>query len=235
MHILEPIEEQKELSSEERKELAKTLADNFQTWDEHRSDQITTANEIMAETYLHQAVAKDEDWKADVKLNAIYNIKRTKKAVLWREMWSNPAQMFDVRGTSEQTEEMAKNQKAAIVDSLNKMNVGKAFDSGIDNLFDIGEIIFKTDWEVRSKVVKRQVKDIGWVFQNVSRLFSGAGFKTVPSMQQIELPYYENARVESISPFMFVFDHSKWDFKKESWDKLIKISKRFERSSSSPL
>ena len=48
------------------------------------------------------------------------------------------------------------------------------------------------------------------------------------AMKEIELPYYENARVESISPFMFVFDFAKWDFKQESWKKLIKISKRFE-------
>lgn len=232
MHILEPIEEQKELEQEERKKLAQTIADNFHKWDDDRNSQITTAKEIMEETYLNQprlAVEKDMEWKSDVKLNAIYNIKRAKKSVLWREMWSNPAQMFDVRGTSEQTEELAKAQKAAIVDSLTKMNVGKAFDNGIDNLFDIGEIIFKTDWEKRSKVVKRQVKNKGFVLQNLVRLMGKVGFQIqTEQMQDVVLPYYENARVESISPFMFVFDHSKWDFKRETWEKLIKISKRFE-------
>ena len=232
MHILEPIEQQKELSFEERKKLAKTLAENFQTWDDDRNSQITTAKAIMEEVYLNQPakkVDKEMEWQSDVKLNALYNIKRTKKAVLWREMWSNPAQMFDVRGTSKQTEDLAKAQKAAIVDSLQKMNVGKAFDNGIDNLFDIGEIIFKTDWEKRSKVVKRQVKNQGFVMQNLVRLMGKVGFQPqVENMQDVVLPYYENARVESISPFMFVFDHSKWDFKRETWDKLIKISKRFE-------
>jgi hypothetical protein len=232
MHILEPIEEQKELSQEQKEKLAKTLADNFQKWDEDRNSQITVAKDIMQEVYLNQpklAVEKDMEWKSDVKLNALYNIKRTKKAVLWREMWSNPAQMFDVRGTSEQTEELAKAQKAAIVDSLTKMNVGKAFDNGIDNLFDVGEIIFKTDWEKRSKVVKRQVKNQGFVMQNLVRLMGKVGFQVqTEQMQDVILPYYENARVESVSPFMFVFDHSKWDFKRESWEKLIKISKRFE-------
>lgn len=232
MHILEPIEENKDLSFEQKEKLAKTIADNFKKWDEDRAMQISTAKDIMEEVYLNQparAVEKGMEWQADVKLNALYNIKRTKKAVLWREMWSNPAQMFDVRGTSTQTEELAKAQKAAIVDSLTKMNVGKAFDNGIDNLFDIGEIIFKTDWEKRSKVVKRQVKNQGFVMQNLVRLMGKVGFQVqTEQMQDVVLPYYENARVESISPFMFVFDHSKWDFKRETWEKLIKISKRFE-------
>ena len=42
--------------------------------------------------------------------------------------------MFDVRGTNSQTEEQANYKKAAIVDSLNKMQIGKQFDEAISNL-----------------------------------------------------------------------------------------------------
>lgn len=227
----EIIEDNKELSQEQRNKLAQQIADNWSQWDQDRNSQIVMARKIMQETYLNQSpriFPKGLEWKSDVKLNATYNIKRAKKSVLWREIWSNTSQMFDVRGTNEQTEKQAKLQKAAIVDSLEKMDIGKQYDAAIDNLFDIGEMIYKTDWEQRKKIVKRQKKDVGFMLMNVVRAMSGAGFEQAP-LKEVEIPYYENARVESISPFMFVFDASKYKLKnKDSWDSIIKIYKRFD-------
>lgn len=227
----EVIEEQKALTAEQKEKLAKKIADNFTRWDEDRVSQVDMARKIMLETYLNQPARKfpeELSWKSDVKLNALYNIKRAKKSVIWREMWSNPSQMFDVRGTNKQTEELAKLQKAAIVDSLNKMEIGKQYDNAVDNLFDIGEMIFKTDWEQRKKVVKRQNKTIGFVLMSLARSLTGAGYEQVP-MKDVEIPYYENARVESISPFMFVFDAPRYKLKNEdSWNSIMKIYKRFD-------
>ena len=227
----EIIDNQKELNQEEKDKLAQKLADNFAKWDDDRNDQISLAREIMQETYLNQPkkdFGKGFEWKSDLKLNGLYNIKRARKSQLWREMWANSAQMFDVKGTNEETEKQARYQKASIVDAMNKMNIGKQIDEGIDNLFDIGEIILKTDWEQRKKIVKRQKKNIGWVMQNVMRSMAGAGYVSAP-LTDVEIPYYENARVESISPFMFVFDHSKYKIhNKDSWNSIIKIYKRFD-------
>lgn len=233
MEILnETIENLENLSDERKSQLAKDIAGKFKLWDDDRSEQIDTARSIMDEVYLHQGKKKQEkelEWKSDVKLNALYNIKRTRKAQLWSEMWSNSEQMFDVKGTNEQTEETAKQQKAAIVDSLNKMEVQRQYDKVADDLFDIGELIFKTDWEQRKKVVKRQRKDVGFVVMNVLRNAMGSGYTMSEKMQDVEIPYYENARVEEISPFMFVFDHSKYiQGDKKRWDSLWKIYKRFD-------
>lgn len=230
--INEVVEELKDLSEEEREKLAGKIAGKYIKWNDDREAQITTAKEIMEQVYLNQPDKRYEDeleWKSDVKLNSLYNIKRTRKAMLWREMWSNAGQMFDVRGTSEETEENAKVQKAAIVDSLNRMEVQRQFDKVADDLFDIGEMIFKTDWEVRKKVVKRQRKDIGFVLMNIARNLTGSGFTTQESMKDVTIPYYENARVEEVSPFMFVFDHTKFkQGDKKSWSSLWKIYKRFD-------
>ena len=227
--VIEPL---KELAEADREKLAKKIAGYFTSWDEHRSSQITIAKEIMQEVYLNQPKKKyDEElaWKSDVKLNALYNIKRTKKAALWHEMWSEPQQMFDVKGTNQETEATSTEQKAALVDSLIQMNVGKQYDKSSADLYDIGEMIFKTDWEQRKKVVKRQRKDLGFVLMNLFRKQNSAGFGMTDNFNEIELPYYENARVESISPFMFVFDHSKFRYHdKTAWDSLIKIYKRFD-------
>lgn len=227
----EPMQDNQELSKELKDKLANEIQANYTKWDEARISQIDTAKRIMEETYLNQPTKKYEkglEWESDVRTNELYNIKRAKKSVLWREMWSEPSQMFEVQGTNEQTNRVAKQQKANIVDALNKMNVGKQFDAGIDNLFDIGEIIFKTDWIAKKKVVKRQKKDIGFQLMNVISQLSGAGYTTVP-MKDVEIPIYENARVESISPFMFVFDTSKFKPRnKDNWDSIIKIYKRFD-------
>ena len=226
----EVVNELKELNNEQKEKLAKRLADNFAKWDEDRSAQVTVAKEIMEEVYLNQPSRKKDknDWKSDVKLNGLYNIKRALTASLWREIWANPSQMFDVRGTNEQTEEQAKLQKAAIVDSLNKMNIGKQYDEAISNLFDIGEMVAKVDWEQKKKIVKRQRKDIGWIMQSIVSRATGAGYEPAP-LQDVEIPLYENARVESISPFMFVFDHARFKLRNaDSWDACIKIYKRFD-------
>ncbi len=227
--IDEVIETLNDLSDEQKNKLASDIQAKFIKWNDDRASQIDTARKIMREVYLHQPSKKFKDelaWKSDVKLNTLYNIKRTRKSQLWAQMWSNAEQMFDVKGTDEQTENQARQQKAAIVDSLNKMRIEKQYDIVADDLFDIGEMIFKTDWEQRKKIVKRQKKDTGWIFQNVSGKLNGAGYQTGVSE---EIPYYENARVEAVSPFMFVFDHSKFKANdKETWDSLWKIYKRFD-------
>ena len=227
----EVINEMKQLSDEQKSNFAKKLADNFTKWDEDRSAQITTAREIQEEVYLKQPARyknKNQKWKSDVKLNGLHNIKKAIKSMLWREVYPNADAMFSVRGTNDQTEQMAKLQKASIVDSFNKMNIGKQYDLAVDSLLDIGEMIAKVDWVSKKKVVKRQVKGVGLVLQNIVSLANGAGFQQ-QMMQDVVIPVYENARVETISPFMFVFDHSRFKlFDEESWDSLTKIYKRFD-------
>ena len=227
----EVLDIQKDLSKDAKDKLAHDLAGKWAKWDDDRNSQVTTAEKIMSEVYLHQPKAKQADgleWKSDVKLASLFNIKRTKKSMLWQSLWSKPEQMFDVRGTNDETEQNAKAQKAAIVESLNKMKIEKQLDKAVDNLYDTGEMIFKVDWEQRKKVVKRQRKDVGFVLMNMFRK-SGGGFGMSENMQDIELPYYENARVESVNPLMFVFDHTKYKLGDLSaWDSLIKIYKRFD-------
>ena len=227
----EVIEPMKELSDDQKKGFAEKIASNFSKWNDDRASQIATAKEIMEEVYLNQGARfknKKLTWKSDGKLNGLYNFKKAIISVMWREVWANISSMFDVRGTNEQTEKTAKEQKASLVDSMEKMDIGKQFDISIQDGLDIGEMVAKVDWVVKKKVVKRQAQGIGWVMHQVQSLTTGAGFVENP-MDDVEIPVYENARVEAISPFMFVFDHSRFKlFDEESWDSLVKIYKRFD-------
>lgn len=226
----EVVNELKELNEEQQERFAKRIADNFSKWDEDRVSQVTTAKDIMKEVYLDQnSRNKDgKEWKSNIHLNKLHNIKKAIKAMLWREVYPNANQMFDVRGTNEQTEQQAKMQKASLVDSFNKMKIGKQYDLAVDSLLDIGEMIAKVDWVQKKKVVKRRKKDVGFILQSLIARANGAGMLAAP-MRDVEIPTYENARVETISPFMFVFDHSKFKlFDTDSWDSCIKIYKRFK-------
>ena len=220
------INEQKELNEEQKERFAKRIAENFAKWDEDRAKQIATAKNIMEEVYLDQKSRKtdDKDWKSNIHLNKLHNCKKAIKAMLWREVYPNADQMFDVRGTNLKTEEFAKSQKASIVDAFNKMKIGKQYDLAVDSLLDIGEMIAKVDWVQKTKVVKRQRKDIGFILQSLMQQDAG-----IAPMKDVVIPVYENARVETLSPFMFVFDHSKFKlFDEDSWDSCIKIYKRFK-------
>lgn len=226
--IQEEIQHEKRLTSEQKINFAKDIFSKYQQWNDDRQTQFDDAKKIMDEVYMHYSFKKkdgEDAWKADIKLNKLRTIKQAKKAAMWREIWSNPQQMFNVRGTDEKSEQNAKLQKAAIVDSLEKMKVGKAFDQSIEDLLDIGEMVFITDWEERTKVVRRRSKN-GFVLETLKRFIDIPVFA---SNKLIELPYYENARVKAISPFMFVFDHNFYEYgNKKLWDSCIKIYKRFE-------
>ena len=226
----EIVNDLKELNDKQKEKFAQKIADNFSKWDDDRNSQITTAKDIMEEVYLKQPSYKRDknDWKSNVHLNKLYNIKKAIKSMLWREVYPNANQMFDVRGTNEETESNAKTQKAAIVDSFNKMNISKQYDLAVDSLLDIGEMIAKVDWVSKKKIVKRQKRDVGLILQSIVSKVTGAGYEQIP-LRDVGIPIYENARVETINPFMFVFDHSKFKlYDEESWDSCMKIYKRFD-------
>ncbi len=91
------------------------------------------------------------------------------------------------------------------------MDIGKQYDKAVNNLYDIGEMIFKTYWEKHTKIVKRQNKDseTGFTLNNIIPLMTGAGYAQEET-KDISIPIYENVRVEAISPFMLVFHYSKY-------------------------
>ena len=58
---------------------------------------------------------KSEKWRSDIKENKIYTTWDSLKSVMWKEIWSNEEQMFDVTGTSKETEEALKESANKIV------------------------------------------------------------------------------------------------------------------------
>lgn len=199
----------KKLSKDQRNELASTIAKWWESFHDKRSTQLSVAQRLQTLLYLNQPERNEkETWRMNIKENKIYTTWDSMKSVMWKEIWSNEEQMFDVSGTSKETEEMAEQQKEAIVFSLKKMNAGVQFDKATDYWAEYGEFIYKTDWKKRSKKVKRFDPYQGYI--------------------EVELPLEENANIEAINPMFFNFDVTKYKYgNQKSWDACPKIYKRF--------
>ena len=201
----------KKLNKSQRDEFAGFISQMWQDFHDKRGTQIATAQKLQKLLSLNQAdrnKEKGDEWKSNIKENKIYTTWDSMKSVMWKEIWSNEEQMFDVVGTSKDTEEMAEAQKEAIVYALKKMCAGVQFDRATDYWAEYGEFIYKTDWKKVSKKVKRFDVYNGFVEQ--------------------ELPIEENANIEAINPMFFNFDVTKYKYgNRDSWFSCPKIFKRF--------
>lgn len=200
----------KKLKPSDREDLAQTIGTWYSNFQDKRTSQIDVAEKIKEQIYLNQPNRNaNQAWKSNIKENRLYTTKDSLKATMWRDIWSKEEQMFDVVGKSTQDDETAKLQKQAIVHALKEMQAGVQFDKASENWFVYGDFIFKTDWKTRKKIVKRPAIFTPFV--------------------DVELPIYDNANIEAIDPLNFVWDVTTLDIDNpESWDKCIKIYKRFE-------
>ena len=199
----------KKLSKDDRDELAKKISDWWGEFHKKRETQLTTAREIEKQIFLNQPDRNaNKKWKSNIKENKLYTTWDSMKSSMWKEIWSNEEQMFDVQGTSKEYEEMAETQKQAMVHALKRMEAGTQFDKAADYWAVYGDFVYKTDWKSRKKKVKRFDPYQGYVEQ--------------------ELPLEENANIEAINPMFFNFDTTKYKYgDKVSWDSCPKIFKRF--------
>lgn len=199
----------KKLSKDDRDELAKKISDWWGEFHSKRETQLKTAREIEKQIFLNQSNRNaNKKWKSNIKENKLYTTWDSMKSSMWKEIWSNEEQMFDVQGTAQEYEEMADKQKQALTHALKRMEAGTQFDKAADCWAVYGDFVYKTDWKSRKKKVKRFDPYQGYIEQ--------------------ELPLEENANIEAINPMFFNFDTTKYKYgDKASWDSCPKIFKRF--------
>ena len=189
----------KQLSKTDRDDLAGKISGWWGEFQDKRTSQLDTAEKLSKYIYLNQSDRnKSAKWKANIKENKVYTTYDSMKSVMWKEIWSNEGQMFDVVGMSKEYEEVAEEQKQAIVHALKIMDAGVQFDLATDYWMLFGDFIYKTDWKRRSKKVKR--------------------FDAYAGMVEQEIPLEDNANIEAINPMFFNFDVTKYKYGDEkSW------------------
>ena len=87
----------KKLSKDDRDELASTISKWWSDFHDKRSSQITIAKQIEKEIFLNQPDRnRNKKWKSNIKENKLYTTWDSMKSSMWKEIWSNEEQMFDV-------------------------------------------------------------------------------------------------------------------------------------------
>lgn len=208
--IDEKIQPFKQISKDQRDELAKKIVEWNVDFNKKRQAQIETALRIQKHIYINQDERNSKDnWKSNLRENKLYTTADTMKAIMWKEIWSNEAQMFDVAPLDKQAEDKFEKQKQAIVKALKDMKAGVQYDLVVDYWMQYGDFIFLTDWKRKEKTVKR--------------------YDVVNGLQDTKLPVYDNANITAINPMFFTWDVTSYKLGDEdSWNSCIKIYKRFE-------
>jgi hypothetical protein len=118
--------------------------------------------------------------------------------------------MFDVAGTTPQTQAYANRQKAMLVNTLEQMNIQDEIEKIIDSVVESGESTLFVGWETKIKSTRRA--------QTLEeQLIEPKGFVIE------ERVVYDNARIKHIRPEDFVFDKNNRD----NWDSCAKIYRTY--------
>ncbi len=215
------------LSDSDAENVAKDIAEKFERFDDLRARQKNVYKLLKKEIYLEDRRNKKKAaWKSQIFLNKIYSYFQTRQAFIWDNVYSSVDQMFDVEGRDEISEKTAKIQKAALVNSFDKMKVTKQLDPAIEHLDVIGEACLFVSWKRKIKRIRRRMS-LAEQLQN-NGLLSLIRGRPEDAYGYFEQVIYEGAYVEAINPLNLVFDPAINPDNDEEWDKGLKIIKSFE-------
>lgn len=200
----------KKISKNQEKFCAEKISSLFEDLEKDRSEQLCDLEMIKNEIYCKNKPATNS-WNAHVNIPDIYEIAQTLKSHLIENLYSHPEAMFDVSGTTPQSQSYANLQKAMLVDTFEKMNFELELEKLVDSIIEAGESTMFVGWNTRIKQVRR---------------------RRLPSeIVENESPYcvdtkvvYDGAVVKHIPCEDFVYDVDM----KVNWDKCPKIYRTYK-------
>ena len=141
---------------------------------------------------------------------------QTLKSFIWKNIYSNVHSMFDVSGENHDSDNNSNQQKAVLVDMLEKMDYQKTCDAVIDNALLYGELISYTAWKKQFEEYRRPIsffrdmfsKDVNKLPEILKAMKEGKNYWV--DTRKI----YDNPYIYPVSPADIVFDVSqldKWD------------------------
>lgn len=229
-YIIEKNSEVKSLSKQGEYELIKSIAENYKKYNENRSGNLEKSNQVIDEIFFKNTYKntddKNERWKSKLKMCKCYMFYQTLKAFIWRNVYANVHNMFDVSGENHDSDTNSSKQKAMLVDILEKMDFQKTCDKVIDNALFYGELISFTAWKKKYEEYRRPInffkhlfsKDILKLQETLQAAQEGKNYIT--DTRKI----YDNPYIYSVSPADLVFDVSQ----AENWNSCPKIYRSFK-------
>lgn len=217
-------------NKQQKSEIVEKIVADYTRYDEARATNLSQSNSLIDEIFFKKTTSnssdKNEDWKSKVRMCKCFMFYQTLKAFIWRNIYSNINNMFDVSGENHESDNNSNKQKAVLVDILEKMNFQKTCDTVIDNALLYGELISYTAWKKKTEEYRRPIE----FFKN---LFSSNVPKLASIMQAIKQGknFWVDSRVVFDNPYIYpvcpedlVFDSSLID----DWDSCPKIYRTFK-------
>ncbi len=199
------------LSETQEKFLVSSIAEKYDKFDEQRSSQLSDIK-LIREAIFNTDVPRINGWDNRIELPDIYELAQTLKSHISQNMYSHPESMFDVSGTTPQTQSFANKQKAMLVNTFEQMNIENEIEKVIDGIVETGETTLFVGWETKIKSVRRAK-----TFEEQLK------YPDKKSFILDDKVIYDNAKVKYIKPEDFVFDK----YNSENWDKCAKIYRTF--------
>ena len=215
---------------QKQSEIVEKVVSDYTRYDDARTTNLSQSNSLIDEIFFKKTMTdstdKNENWKSKVRMCKCFMFYQTLKAFIWRNIYSNINNMFDVSGENHESDNNSNKQKAVLVDILEKMDFQKTCDTVIDNALLYGELISYTAWKKKTEEYRRPIE----FFRN---LFSSNIQKLASIMQAIKQGknFWVDSRVVFDNPYIYpvcpedlVFDSSLID----DWDSCPKIYRTFK-------
>lgn len=170
-------------------------------------------NRMISYAIYNTNVPGVNDWNCKIQLPEIYELAQTLKSHLVQNLYSHPEAMFDVSGSSFESQKFANKQKAMLVNTFEQMKIGDEMEKIIDSVVETGEVTLFVGWETKTKQVRRALT-LKEQFENET----DAAFKVEDKV------IYDNAKIRFINYEDFVFDSNGAD----NWDSCPKIYRTYQ-------
>lgn len=214
-YITEKEQKVKKLTSGDKCDIAKLIAENFKTYDDGRASQKEQAQKIINEIYFKNSAKKDKDesksWKSTSKMCKIFMYSQILKAFIWKNTYANTNSMFDVSGENLEADNESNKEKTMLVDCLEKMEFPKCLDKILDYSFCWGDLISFTTWKKKTEEYRRPIS----VFEGITdpqKLPKILAAKMKGQNYYVdEKIVFDNPYTYAVDPANFVFDSTQFE------------------------
>ena len=191
--------------------LVSEICDKYDKYESLRTQQLSDIKAIRTAIY-NSDTPHLHGWNSKINLPDLYELAQTLKSHLSENLYSHPDAMFDVSGTTPETQSYANKQKAMLVNTFEQMNIENELEKVIDSIVETGECTLFVGWETTVKQVRRAK-----TFEEQLRMTDRKSFVLEDKV------IYDNAKIKFIKPEDFVFDKTN----REKWDSCAKIYRTY--------
>lgn len=195
----------------DEKFLVGSVSEKFDRFNDERASQLADIK-LVRDAIYSSDIPKVNGWDNMVELPDIYELAQTLKSHISENLYSHPDAMFDVSGTTPQTQSFANRQKAMLVNTFEQMNIENEMEKIIDGIIETGESTLFVGWETKIKSTRR-----AQTFEEQLLFPEKLGFVLDEKVT------YDNAKIRHIKSEDFVFDK----YNSENWDKCAKIYRTY--------